>query len=87
MDSNPIEVATSESEPELSGPGPCLSVVIPALNEEDGIADIVRRIASIRDGLNEAGVDDLEIIVVDDGSSRSDGPDRRGDAGGAIDSA
>ena len=53
----------------MSGPGPCLSVVIPALNEEDGIADIVRRIASVRDGLNEAGVDDLEIIVVDDGST------------------
>jgi glycosyl transferase family 2 len=45
-----------------------LSVVIPALNEEDGIAEIIGRIDKQRSALSEAGVSDLEIIVVDDGS-------------------
>src|SRR5215813_13757758 len=45
-----------------------LSVVIPALNEEDGIAAIIERIEATRRGLAEVGVDGLEIIVVDDGS-------------------
>ncbi len=46
-----------------------LSVVIPAYNEEDGIAEIIERVLTIRPGLAEVGVDDLELIVVDDGSS------------------
>jgi len=45
-----------------------LSVVIPALNEENGIADIIERVLSIKESLAEAGVSDLELIVVDDGS-------------------
>ncbi len=45
-----------------------LSVIIPALNEEDGIADIVERVLAVRPALAEAGVDGLELIVVDDGS-------------------
>ncbi len=45
-----------------------LSVVIPAYNEEDGIAEIAHRVLAIRDSLREVGVDDLELIVVDDGS-------------------
>jgi glycosyltransferase involved in cell wall biosynthesis len=45
-----------------------LSVVIPAYNEEGGIAEIIERVLSTRAGLAEAGVDDLELIVVDDGS-------------------
>ncbi len=46
-----------------------LSVVIPAYNEEGGIAEIIERVLAIRPALAEAGVDDLELIVVDDGSS------------------
>ena len=46
-----------------------LSVVIPALNEENGIADIVERVLSIKEPLAEVGVSDLELIVVDDGST------------------
>lgn len=46
-----------------------LSVVIPAYNEEDGIAEIANRVLSIRDALTNVGVDDLELLVVDDGSS------------------
>jgi glycosyltransferase involved in cell wall biosynthesis len=45
-----------------------LSVVIPAYNEEQGIAEIIERVLPIRPQLREAGVDDLELIVVDDGS-------------------
>jgi glycosyltransferase involved in cell wall biosynthesis len=46
-----------------------LSVVIPAYNEEDGIAAIVERVLAIRPHLSAVGVDDLECIVVDDGST------------------
>ncbi len=45
-----------------------LSVVIPALNEEDGIADIIERVLAIKESLAKVGVSDLELIVVDDGS-------------------
>lgn len=45
-----------------------LSVVIPALNEENGIADIVQRVLAIKEPLAKVGVSDLELIVVDDGS-------------------
>ncbi|HEC34167.1 MAG TPA: glycosyltransferase family 2 protein [Chloroflexi bacterium] len=45
-----------------------LSVVIPAYNEEGSIAQIIERVLSIRQRLVAAGVGDLELIVVDDGS-------------------
>jgi glycosyltransferase involved in cell wall biosynthesis len=45
-----------------------LSVVIPAYNEEDGIAEIVERVLKIGPELKKVGVDALELIVVDDGS-------------------
>lgn len=45
-----------------------LSVVIPAYNEEAGIADIARRVLTVKEALAEVGVDELELIVVDDGS-------------------
>jgi len=45
-----------------------LSVVIPAYNEQDGIADIVKRVLAVKKPLAKAGVPDLELIVVDDGS-------------------
>lgn len=46
-----------------------LSVVIPALNEEDGIAAIIERVLAMREPLRGVGMDGLELIVVDDGSS------------------
>lgn len=46
-----------------------LSVVIPAYNEEDGIRSIMERVLAVRDALREVGVDTLELLVVDDGSS------------------
>jgi len=46
-----------------------LSVVIPALNEEDGIGDIIERVHSIEPRLPKVGIQKLEVIVVDDGST------------------
>ena len=46
-----------------------LSIVIPAWNEEDGIRDICERTLAVRPALAAVGVDGLELIVVDDGSS------------------
>lgn len=46
-----------------------LSVVIPALNEEGGIQAIMDRVLAVRSALKGAGVDELELIVVDDGST------------------
>ncbi|MEJ2600886.1 MAG: glycosyltransferase family 2 protein [Anaerolineales bacterium] len=45
-----------------------LSVVIPAYNEEQGIAEIIQRVLAVRDDLKQAGVDQMELLVVDDGS-------------------
>ncbi|MBK8047615.1 MAG: glycosyltransferase [Anaerolineales bacterium] len=45
-----------------------LSIVIPAYNEEDGILDIMTRVLAVRPALKDAGVDEMELIVVDDGS-------------------
>ncbi len=45
-----------------------LSVVIPAYNEEDGIAEILDRVLSIKPGLEALGVAGPEVVVVDDGS-------------------
>jgi len=45
-----------------------LSIVIPAYNEENGIKEIVERVLSVAPALKEVGVDQLELLVVDDGS-------------------
>jgi glycosyltransferase involved in cell wall biosynthesis len=45
-----------------------LSVVIPAYNEENGIADIVGRVLAIEEDLQTVGIKELELLVVDDGS-------------------
>ncbi len=45
-----------------------LSVIIPAYNEEDGIAEIIDRTLSIHAALEAVGVEGPELIVVDDGS-------------------
>lgn len=45
-----------------------LSVVIPAYNEENGIAEIASRVLAVASALKQAGVDGLELLVVDDGS-------------------
>ncbi|MFB2969690.1 glycosyltransferase family 2 protein [Aerosakkonema sp. BLCC-F183] len=45
-----------------------LSVVIPAYNEEEGIADIVHRVLRVENDLAKVGISRLELLVVDDGS-------------------
>lgn len=45
-----------------------LSVVIPAYNEEDGITEIATRVLAVAPALKKAGVDEMELLVVDDGS-------------------
>ncbi len=45
-----------------------LSVVIPAYNEEDGIAEIMNRVLAVEKDLPPVGVDTLELLVVNDGS-------------------
>lgn len=56
-----------------------LSVVIPAYNEENGIAEIVERVLKIQPALAEVGVDHLELIVVNDASK-----DRTAEVAGSI---
>lgn len=46
-----------------------LSIVIPAFNEADGIQAIVARVLATRSDLAAVGIDQLELIVVDDGST------------------
>jgi len=45
-----------------------LSIVIPAYNEENGIAEIAARVLAVEPALKKSGVDRLELLVVDDGS-------------------
>src|SRR5512138_672661 len=45
-----------------------LSVVIPAYNEENGIAEIANRVLKVKPDLVKVGVHDMELLVVDDGS-------------------
>lgn len=55
---------------EQNGRGvPGLSVVIPALNEEDGIEEVMGRVLAAAPGLRAVGFGQLELIVVDDGST------------------
>lgn len=47
-----------------------LSVVIPAYNESEGIAKVIERVLAIRDDLQrQATVAELEVLVIDDGST------------------
>lgn len=68
----PIDVERLSQAPPsaIISSGPVtLSVVIPAWNEEDSIAEILGRVLAVRDPLAAAGVAGLEVIVVDDGST------------------
>ncbi len=49
---------------------PRLSIVIPALNEEEAIGDTIRRCLAARNYICEcAGLSDVEVLVVSDGST------------------
>jgi glycosyltransferase involved in cell wall biosynthesis len=45
-----------------------LSIVIPAYNEEKGIAEIMERVLKVRPSLTAAGVAEMELLIVNDGS-------------------
>lgn len=48
---------------------PSLSIIIPAYNEEEGIASLIERALTARDVIRQkADIDEVEIIVVNDGS-------------------
>jgi hypothetical protein len=49
--------------------GTRLSVVIPALNEQEGITEIVQNVLATEPVLRRLGITSLEVIVVDDGSA------------------
>jgi glycosyltransferase involved in cell wall biosynthesis len=52
------------------GPAPSLTIVIPALNEEEAIGGTIERCLAARAHIKEvAGLTDVEIIVVSDGST------------------
>jgi glycosyltransferase involved in cell wall biosynthesis len=58
-----------EAPPQTESAAPkTLTVVIPALNEESGIDEILQRVLAQREALALVGVGGLEVIVVDDGS-------------------
>ncbi len=46
-----------------------LTVVIPAYNEEKGIATIINRVLAVKDALRGANVEGMELLVVNDGSA------------------
>ena len=46
-----------------------LTVVIPAYNEESGIEEIANRVLDTKSALADVGVEELELLIVDDGSS------------------
>jgi glycosyltransferase involved in cell wall biosynthesis len=56
-----------------------LSIVIPAYNEENGIAEIANRVLAVEPDLQKAGIERLELLVVDDGSK-----DRTADVASSI---
>lgn len=45
-----------------------LSIVIPAYNEENGIAEIANRVLKVKPDLVKVGIHEMELLVVDDGS-------------------
>jgi glycosyltransferase involved in cell wall biosynthesis len=54
----------------LESPAPSLTIVIPALNEEEAIGGTIQRCLDAREGIiHSAGLEFLEIIVVSDGST------------------
>lgn len=46
-----------------------LSVVIPAYNEENAIAQIIERLLKVQQNVLQSGISNYEILIVDDGSS------------------
>lgn len=43
-----------------------LSIVIPAYNEENGVAEVIERVLNVEPELKKVGLDGMELIIVDD---------------------
>ncbi len=56
-----------------------LSIVIPAYNEENGIVEIMERVLRVKEDLAKAGVQEMELLVVNDGSR-----DKTADVAGQV---
>ena len=55
----------------MSAQSQSLTIVIPALNEEDAIGSTIERCLEARDAIcDDAGIAEVEIIVVSDGSTQ-----------------
>ncbi len=54
---------------EMTPGQPLLSIIVPVMNEQDGIAPFVERVSAVLDGLDDPAANAWEIIFVDDGSS------------------
>jgi glycosyltransferase involved in cell wall biosynthesis len=67
--------ALAEGRPLTHG----FSVVIPALNEEDSVGEVVRRVRGVMDGTGEP----YEVVVVDDGSTDATA-ERASEAGATV---
>jgi len=66
---------SSQAQANVGGEPPLLSIVIPALNEEESIASTVGRCLDARDHIRHiGGVRDIEVIVVSDGSTDRTAP-------------
>jgi glycosyltransferase involved in cell wall biosynthesis len=69
---NPLEEAVTNSRPveAAAARGTRLSIVIPALNEEESIGSTVQRCLDAREQICRIGrIQDVEVIVVSDGST------------------
>ena len=65
-----IETLHPESRPMPDARPRSFTIVIPALNEEEAIASTVIRCLEARERIKKvAGLDDVQIIVVSDGST------------------
>jgi len=69
----------------VTTPGPSLTIVIPALNEEQAIGGTIERCLAARDRLRtEGGVGQVDIVVVSDGSTDRTADIARGYPGVAV---
>ncbi len=65
----PSAVVTAVPAAVTARPAVGLSICIPVYNEERAVGETLRRCLALGDDLRRAGVDDFEVIAVDDGSA------------------
>ena len=69
MSRDPDAVADG-SDPEVMQRGvETASIIIPAYNEEEGIAATIEQVLAVHPAFREIGIEHVEVVVVDDGSA------------------